>query len=118
MDDDFNTPEAMAVIQGVAKELNQAKAASQAAVVSSAATTLKCLGGILGILQKDPQGYLKRGAAEGTLTDSRIEELMAERQAARAGKNFGESDRIRAQLSAAGVLLEDKPGGKTEWRRA
>jgi cysteinyl-tRNA synthetase len=118
MDDDFNTPEAMAVIQGVAKELNQAKAASQAAVVSSAATTLKYLGGILGILQKDPQGYLKRGAAEGTLTDSRIEELMAERQAARAGKNFGESDRIRAQLSAAGVLLEDKPGGKTEWRRA
>jgi cysteinyl-tRNA synthetase len=118
MDDDFNTPEAMAVIQGVAKELNQAKAASQAAVISSAASTLKYLGEILGILQKDPEGYLKRGVVEATLTDSQIEELLAARQAARAGKNFAESDRIRAQLTAAGILLEDKAGGKTEWRRA
>jgi cysteinyl-tRNA synthetase len=118
MDDDFNTPEAMAVIQGVAKELNQAKAASQAGLASSAASTLKYLGDILGILQKGPEAYLKRGAVEGSLTDSQIEELLAARQAARAGKNFGESDRIRAQLTAAGILLEDKAGGKTEWRRA
>jgi cysteinyl-tRNA synthetase len=118
MDDDFNTPEAMAVIQGVAKELNQAKAASQPAAVAAAAATLKYLGGILGVLQKDPEGYLKRSALGGSLTDTQIEVLLAARQAARTAKNFAESDRIRAQLSEAGVLLEDKGGGKTEWRRA
>jgi cysteinyl-tRNA synthetase len=63
MDDDFNTPEALAVIQAVAKELNQAKAASQAAAASAAAATLQYLGSVLGILQKDPDGYLKRSAA-------------------------------------------------------
>jgi len=123
MDDDFNTPEAMAVIQGVAKELNQAKAASQPAAVSAAAATLKYLGGILGILQKDPAAYLKRSALKRSasdvlLTDGNIEELLAARQAARTAKNFAESDRIRAQLAEAGIILEDKGGGKTEWRRA
>jgi cysteinyl-tRNA synthetase len=118
MDDDFNTPEAMAVIQSVAKGLNQAKAASQPAAVSAAAATLKYLGGILGILQKDAEGYLKRSALGGALTDAQIEELLDARQTARATKNFAESDRIRAQLTAAGILLEDRTGGKTEWRRA
>jgi cysteinyl-tRNA synthetase len=119
MDDDFNTPEAMAVIQGVAKELNQAKAASQPAAVSAAAATLKYLGAVLGVLQKDPDAYLKRSVSGGSLlTDAQIADLLAARQAARSAKNFAESDRIRAQLSAAGILLEDKAGGKTEWRRA
>jgi cysteinyl-tRNA synthetase len=118
MDDDFNTPEAMAVIQGVAKELNQAKAAVQPAAVSAAAATLKYLGGILGVLQKDPDAYLKYSATGGSLTDAQIGDLLAARQAARSAKNFAESDRIRAQLTDAGILLEDKAGGQTEWRRA
>jgi cysteinyl-tRNA synthetase len=94
------------------------------------------MGKVLGLLQQPPEAYLKRGSklgsaslAEGadsvaaggaaaTLTDAQIEELIAERRAARAAKNFRESDRIRERLSAAGVLLEDKPGGISEWRRA
>jgi cysteinyl-tRNA synthetase len=120
MDDDFNTPEAMAVVQGVARELNLAKAAGQAQPAAKAAATLKYLGGVLGVLQQDPDTYLKRGVqqAEGALSDTQIDELIAARQAARKAKNFAESDRIRDQLAQAGVLLEDKPGGKTEWRRA
>jgi cysteinyl-tRNA synthetase len=118
MDDDFNTPEAMSVIQSVAKELNQAKAAFQPAAVSAAAATLKYLGDVLGVLQKDPDAYLKHSATGGSLTDAQIGDLLAARQAARSAKNFAESDRIRAQLTAAGILLEDKAGGQTEWRRA
>jgi cysteinyl-tRNA synthetase len=118
MDDDFNTPEAMAVIQSVAKQLNQAKAALQSRAVSGAAATLKFLGAILGVLQQDAEGYLKRSALGVALTDAQIERLLDARQTARAAKNFAESDRIRAQLTSAGILLEDRSGGKTEWRRA
>jgi cysteinyl-tRNA synthetase len=119
MDDDFNTPEALAVMQGVARELNQAKASGDVSAANQAAGTLKALGAILGVLQKDPDAYVKRGVATGEgLSDEDIEKLIEARNQARAGKNFKESDSIRAQLSAGGVLLEDKPGGKTEWRRA
>jgi cysteinyl-tRNA synthetase len=116
MDDDFNTPEALAVMQGVARELNQAKAAGQAS--AEAAATLKYLGGVMGVLQQDPDTYLKRSAQQGSLADAQIEELIAARNAARSSKNFAASDQIREQLAKAGILLEDKPGGKTEWRRA
>jgi cysteinyl-tRNA synthetase len=135
MEDDFNTPEAMAVLAGVARELNIAKAAGDAARSAAAARTLLAMGKVLGILQQSPDVYLKRAgksasaamvegadAAAGTgsaaLTDAQIERLIAERRAARAAKNFRESDRIRDRLSAAGIILEDKPSGITEWRRA
>ena len=118
MDDDFNTPEALAVMQGVARNLNLAKAAGNTSAASNGAATLRELGAILGVLQQDPAAYLKRSAGADKLADGEVEALIASRHAARASKDFAESDRIRDVLSAAGILLEDKPGGRTEWRRA
>jgi cysteinyl-tRNA synthetase len=120
MDDDFNTPDALAVLQGAARELNQAKAAGDAPRAAVAGTTLLTMGEVLGILQQDPEAYIKRGAGAGGaggLTDAEIQVLLEARRGARAAKNFAESDRIRDELAAKGVLLEDKPGGATEWRR-
>jgi cysteinyl-tRNA synthetase len=118
MDDDFNTPDAMAVMQGVARELNGAKAAGDSTRISGAAAALLAMGKSLGLLQQDPDAYLKRGHGATALSDGDIEALLTARHAARARKDFRESDRIRDLLAAAGVLLEDKPGGVTEWRRA
>ena len=118
MDDDFNTPDALAVMQGVARNLNLAKAAGNVAGASNGAATLRALGAILGVLQQDPDTYLKRSAGIKSLADAEVDALLASRREARAAKNFTESDRIRDVLSAAGILLEDKPGGRTEWRRA
>jgi len=118
MDDDFNTPEALAVMQGAARELNQAKASGNSAKSAGAAATLRAMGAVLGVLQQDPDTYLKRSVGAQTMPDADVEALLAARQAARAAKNFSESDRIRRQLTDAGILLEDKPGGVTQWRRA
>jgi len=118
MDDDFNTPEALAAMQGVARELNQAKAAGNSVKMAGAAATLRAMSAMLGVLQQDPDTYLKRSAGDKTMSDADIEALLAARQAARAAKHFAESDRIRDQLAAAGILLEDKAGGATQWRRA
>src|SRR4029077_14290172 len=115
MDDDFNTPEAFAVLQGVARSLNLAKAAGDHMAASQAAATLRALGASLGVLQQDPDSYLKRSAGVQRLSDEQVEAQLASRRAARAAKNFAESDRIRDLLSEAGILLEDKPGGRTEW---
>jgi cysteinyl-tRNA synthetase len=118
MDDDFNTPEALAVMQGVSRNLNLAKAGGNLSAASNGAATLRALGAILGVLQQDPDTYLKRGAGNKSLSDGEVEALLAARREARGVKDFAESDRIRDVLSAAGILLEDKPGGRTEWRRA
>jgi cysteinyl-tRNA synthetase len=118
MDDDFNTPDALAVMQGVARNLNLAKAAGQAAQAGVAAATLRAMGSTLGVLQQAPDAYLKRSAGVSSLSDAEVEVLLAARRAARANKNYAESDRIREQLTAAGILLDDRPGGLTEWRRA
>ena len=125
MEDDLNTPDAMAVLQGVTRDLNSAKAAREEGRACAAACALLSMGKILGLLQQDPDNYLKRGlppmggpSKEGVLSDAEVESLLAARRAARAAKNFAESDRIREALGAAGVLLEDRPGGVTEWRRS
>jgi cysteinyl-tRNA synthetase len=118
MDDDFNTPEALAVIQGVARSLNLAKAAGDAGKAAVAAATLRSLTATLGVLQQDPDTYLKRSAVNKGLSDEEVEELLSSRRAARGAKDFAESDRIRNLLTAAGIVLEDKAGGHTEWRRA
>jgi cysteinyl-tRNA synthetase len=118
MDDDFNTPDALAVLQSVARELNQAKAAVNASKTASGAATMRAMGAMLGILQQDPDSYLKRSAGLKGLSDAEVEALLAARNAARAAKDYAESDRIRAQLNAAGILLDDRAGGSTQWRRA
>ena len=118
MQDDFNTPEALAVLQGVAREMNTAKAAGQASAAADAAATLRELGRTLGLLQQDPHAYLKRGAGAQRLGDDAVEALVAARRAARAAKNFAESDRIRDALAANGIRIEDTAGGATQWRRA
>jgi cysteinyl-tRNA synthetase len=105
-------------MQGAARNLNLAKAAGDLSGASKAAATLRALGATLGVLQQDPDGYLKRSAGIKSLSDEEVEALLASRRAARADKQFAESDRIRDLLTAAGILLEDKPGGRTEWRRA
>jgi cysteinyl-tRNA synthetase len=76
------------------------------------------MGRTLGLLQQDPDAFLKRGAGTATLADDEIGKLLDARRAVRAAKNFAEADRIRALLVGAGVLLDDKPDGTTAWRRA
>jgi cysteinyl-tRNA synthetase len=112
MNDDFGTPEAIAVLFDLAAEVNRTSS-------SAAAGTLKVLAGCLGLLQRDPSAYLQAGSADdASMAHDRIEALISQRLDARKAKNFAESDRIRDELKAAGIVLEDKPGGVTEWRRA
>jgi cysteinyl-tRNA synthetase len=138
MDDDFNTPEALAAMQSLARELNVAKGAGDAARAAALAGELRRLGGVLGILRLEADGWLKTkvepgvtgpggvdsgattGAREGAVTagtpsEADIEALIAARAAARKAKDWKESDRIRDELLARGVLLEDGPKGTT-WR--
>lgn len=118
MDDDFNTPRAIAVLQGLAGELNTARAADESHKAALLAGELRALGGVLGILRIAPEQWFRAGAAAGGLGDAEIDALIAARAAAKKAKNFAESDRIRKELAEAGVILEDKPGGVTTWRRA
>jgi len=115
MDDDFNTPEALAVLFDLAREINRVRAKD----VQSAATLgaeLRVLGGVLGILRDDPESYLRGEPADAGLTDARIQEMIDRRIAARKAKDWGTADRIRDEIQAAGILLEDGTAG-TIWRR-
>jgi len=133
MDDDFNTPEALAVLQNMLRDMNSAKDAGEAQRVAALAAELTALGQVLGLLQVPPAEWARLGkpaslagaepgsvaaAAAHALPDAEVESRIAARVAARQAKNWAESDRIREELAAAGVLLEDKPGGQTVWRRA
>jgi cysteinyl-tRNA synthetase len=116
MEDDFNTPRAIAVLHEIARALNQLPD-KRSAEAQRLAGTLKALGGTLGFLQADPDDFLQSGSPDGQMPAAEIEALIAKRLAARKAKDFKESDRIRADLAARGVLLEDGAQGTT-WRRA
>jgi cysteinyl-tRNA synthetase len=117
MNDDFNTPEAIAVLFDLASEVNR----SSANIKSNLANTLKELAGRLNFLQRDPILFLQSGSLSQrdsvSLSTVAIEERIAARQAAKQAKDFAKADQIRQALLEQGVVLEDKPGGMTEWRR-
>ena len=110
MDDDFNTPVAVAVLFDLASEINRGTNAALAAQLFG-------LGAVLGLLEREPQDFLQTDAA-GEVGGADIESRIAERASAKKAKDFVRADAIRAELLAQGVVLEDKPGGTTEWRRA
>jgi cysteinyl-tRNA synthetase len=136
MDDDFNTPDAIASMQTLATEINRAKGAGDTTTAAVLAAELLSLAEVIGVLKFAPEEFLRKPkssivevesgslAFEGQppslrigLSDAEIDRLIAERKAARAVRNFKESDRIRNDLAKAGVILEDKPDGTTTWRR-
>ena len=114
MQDDFNTPQAISVLFDLAREINRQKATDETAA-QPLAILLKELASVLGLLQEDPENYL-RGSAEDGLNAEAIEALIEQRLQARRTKNWKESDRIRDELKAQGIILEDSPQG-TSWRR-
>ncbi|TVT54759.1 MAG: cysteine--tRNA ligase [Sedimenticola thiotaurini] len=115
MDDDFNTPEALAVLFDLVREINRVRHEDTGHAASLVAE-LRRLGGVLGILQDDPEQYLRGGDLASGLSDDEIESLIHQRQEAKMGKNWAEADRLRDALKEQGVVLEDSPQGTT-WRR-
>jgi cysteinyl-tRNA synthetase len=113
LNDDFNTPLAVAVLFELANEVNKQKSPAMARQLAG-------LAGIVGLLQRPPQQFLR--ATPASKDDDGLEAFVTEQIAARTeakkAKNFAEADRIRAELLEKGIVLEDKPGGLTEWRRA
>ena len=109
MDDDFNTPETVAVLFDLANEVNRNQS-------SEAATQLKLLGGTLGLLQRDSREFLQGGNRKN-MSEAQINEQIAARIAAKQAKNYAEADRIRKELLNIGIALEDTPQGTT-WRHA
>jgi cysteinyl-tRNA synthetase len=103
MDEDFGTPEAIAVLFELAGEVNRTGS-------NQLSGLLTALGACLGLLQGSPAAFLKSGAA---LDDATIQGLIAERAAAKLAKDFASADRVRQSLLERGILLKDSPNGTT-----
>jgi cysteinyl-tRNA synthetase len=118
MNDDFNTPKAIALLHELARETNKAKD-SDLENAQKSASTLRALAGILGLLEESAEDFLKRGVGSDIsgLTDEEIQSLLDQREQARMDKNFAESDRIRDLLTNEGINLEDSANG-TIWQRS
>ena len=110
LNEDFDSHGAIAILFELAGEVNRQRSVELSAL-------LKALGGVIGLLEREPMAYLQGGASAGGLDEVAIEQLINDRAAAKKGKNFAEADRIRDVLKAAGIVLDDSPQGST-WRRA
>ncbi len=115
MDDDFNTPEAIAVLFELAKEINRVKSEQPLEAIKLAAILIT-LGDVLGLLQQSPEVFLKSSVGGNDDDVALIEGLIVERNEARAAKDWAKADQIRDQFQQMGIVLEDKDG-KTGWRR-
>jgi len=113
LNDDLNTPVAIAEVHALARELNKAEVEDKPRLKAR----ILAAGALLGILQQDPEEWLHGGAGEGELGAGEIEDLIAERQQAKLDKDYGRADEIRQHLDQAGIVLEDSREG-TKWRRA
>ena len=115
MNDDFNTPDAIAVLFDLASEMNRAQGQEK----QSLANTLKSLGNSLNFLQREPTSFLQSGTKQNDgITPDQIEGQIEARKKAKQAKDFAKADLIRKSLLEQGIILEDKPSGITEWRRA
>ncbi|HEY3300903.1 MAG TPA: cysteine--tRNA ligase [Methylophilaceae bacterium] len=110
MDDDFNTPEAIAALFELVNEVNKTRDLTQAAL-------LKSLAGILGLLQRNPETFLQGDRSDADISAEQIENMIAQRNEAKQNKNYAVADELRKHLQAQGILLEDTPQG-TIWRKA
>ena len=111
LDDDMNTPLALTELHELAGEVNQASSDAERSALQGALATG---GRLMGLLERDPRGWLR---GSGAANAARIEDRIAARAAARRERRFAEADQIRAELAAEGIILEDEPDGKTTWRR-
>ncbi|WP_262965804.1 cysteine--tRNA ligase [Methylobacter psychrophilus] len=116
MNDDFNTPVAVSVLFDLARELNKSKETDQEKTCLLASTLIH-LGGLLGMLQDDPESFLKSGVINDEDQDTVIEQQIQARLEAKKAKNWALADKVRDDLKGQGIILEDAPDGTTSWRR-